>query len=264
MNHFCRQDILTSIWNTAGRRRRLESRCRKKEPIGFQSHKRQMRVPFTIFANFECFTEKDEHLPAQSIESLPEGVPVTPTIRFCYRVKYVPGIRIGKESLTAFQAQTKPTSASQRRLIRPGDEVHRPCRFMPNSLKPGGKSYDSHQIFTSEINKVALRLKDTKRHILPDVNYHPSPWTLQNKWIQSKFTASSSLTSPCQIRNWQRAVTALGIPCFRGVFMRDTLPPSPRRIECGILNHDSWEVPGTHWTCWYKRGPVKYNFDFMD
>lgn len=58
-----------------------------------------------------------------------------------------------------------------------------------------------------------------------------------------------------------KATKDLGIPCFRGVFMRDTLPPSPRRIECGILNHDSWEGPGTHWTCWYKRGPVKYYFD---
>ena len=59
----------------------------------------------------------------------------------------------------------------------------------------------------------------------------------------------------------ERAVTALGIPRFRGIFMRDTLPPTSRRIECGILNHDSWEGPGTHWTCWFKRGPVKYYFD---
>ena len=59
----------------------------------------------------------------------------------------------------------------------------------------------------------------------------------------------------------EKAVTALGIPGFRGVFMRDTLPPTPQRIECGILNHDSCEGPGTHWTCWFKRGPVKYYFD---
>ncbi|VDI81355.1 Hypothetical predicted protein [Mytilus galloprovincialis] len=43
--------------------------------------------------------------------------------------------------------------------------------------------------------------------------------------------------------------------------MRDTLPASPHHNECGILNHDSWDGPGTHWTCWYKHGLVKYYFD---
>ena len=43
--------------------------------------------------------------------------------------------------------------------------------------------------------------------------------------------------------------------------MRDALPPTPRRIECGILNHDDRDGPGTHWTCWYKRGRSKEYFD---
>lgn len=49
---------------------------------------------------------------------------------------------------------------------------------------------------------------------------------------------------------------------FRGVFMRDTLPSNCRVKECGILNLDSVEGPGTHWTCWYKKSNKKcYYFD---
>ena len=66
---------------------------------------------------------------------------------------------------------------------------------------------------------------------------------------------------PLSNRELETAVKTLGIPNFRGVFMRDSLPSSPRRIECGILNHDDRDGLGTHWTCWYKREPVKYFFD---
>ena len=66
---------------------------------------------------------------------------------------------------------------------------------------------------------------------------------------------------PLSNKELEDAVATLGILRFRGVFMRDALPPSPHRIECGILNHDDRDGPGTHWTCWYKRGPVKYYFD---
>ena len=59
----------------------------------------------------------------------------------------------------------------------------------------------------------------------------------------------------------EEAATALGIPRFRGVFMRDDLPPTPRPIECGILNHDDEDGPGTHWVCWHKRGSSKIYFD---
>ena len=57
------------------------------------------------------------------------------------------------------------------------------------------------------------------------------------------------------------AVFALGIPRFRGIFMRDALPPDPQPIECGILNHDDNDGRGTHWTCWHKRGELKEYFD---
>ena len=43
--------------------------------------------------------------------------------------------------------------------------------------------------------------------------------------------------------------------------MRDTLPNEANNIECGILNLDSINGPGTHWTCWYKNKKLCYYFD---
>ena len=43
--------------------------------------------------------------------------------------------------------------------------------------------------------------------------------------------------------------------------MRDTLPNSPRFIECGILNLDSIRNAGTHWTCWIKKQNTFCYFD---
>lgn len=44
--------------------------------------------------------------------------------------------------------------------------------------------------------------------------------------------------------------------------MRDVLPKIFKNIECGILNLDSINGPGTHWTCWYKpNNQICYYFD---
>lgn len=51
------------------------------------------------------------------------------------------------------------------------------------------------------------------------------------------------------------------IPHFRGVFMRDTLPKKPRKIECLILNHDSVRSTGTHWTALAKISDSAWYFD---
>lgn len=45
---------------------------------------------------------------------------------------------------------------------------------------------------------------------------------------------------------------AYDIPYFRGVYMRDTLPTKPRKIECGILNLDVKKNNGTHWVAYVK------------
>ena len=49
-------------------------------------------------------------------------------------------------------------------------------------------------------------------------------------------------------------VKKLDIPNFRGVFMRDTLPKSPYKIECGIVNLNTSNEKGSHWVCYYKKG----------
>lgn len=49
---------------------------------------------------------------------------------------------------------------------------------------------------------------------------------------------------------------------FRGVFMRDEIKNiKPRNQECGILNLNTSNQPGSHWVCWYKDGNKKYYFD---
>ena len=53
----------------------------------------------------------------------------------------------------------------------------------------------------------------------------------------------------------------LKIPDFRGVFMRDTLPTTPRENECGIVNFNTSQQPGSHWVCYYKKGNERIYFD---
>ena len=57
------------------------------------------------------------------------------------------------------------------------------------------------------------------------------------------------------------AAKKLNIPNFRGLFMRDALPKRPRRNECGILNLDDSNGPGTHYCCFLKNGKDKIYFD---
>ena len=56
-------------------------------------------------------------------------------------------------------------------------------------------------------------------------------------------------------------VKKLKIPCFRGVFLLDTLPTKPSKKECGIVNFDKSGGSGTHWAAWYKNGKTKIYFD---
>ena len=57
------------------------------------------------------------------------------------------------------------------------------------------------------------------------------------------------------------AARKLKIPNFRGVNLRDTLPMTPKKKECGILNLDDTAGLGTHWVAWYKNGTEKKYFD---
>ena len=52
------------------------------------------------------------------------------------------------------------------------------------------------------------------------------------------------------------------IPNFRGVFMRDTLPPLPRKRECAIVNlQGEHEGIGTHWVAFRKDENTVNYFD---
>ena len=57
------------------------------------------------------------------------------------------------------------------------------------------------------------------------------------------------------------AARKLKIPNFRGVSLRDALPTTPKKKECGILNLDDTTGSGTHWVAWYKNGTEKKYFD---
>ena len=54
------------------------------------------------------------------------------------------------------------------------------------------------------------------------------------------------------------AVKKLKIKCFRGVFLLDTLPNTPNRKECGIINFDKRGGIGTHWVVGIKMVKLKY------
>ena len=60
-------------------------------------------------------------------------------------------------------------------------------------------------------------------------------------------------------------VKRLGIEHFRrgggGVFMRDTLPKIPLHNECGIVNLNTSDEPGSHWVAYYKDGKRRIYFD---
>ena len=59
---------------------------------------------------------------------------------------------------------------------------------------------------------------------------------------------------PLSNRELDRAVAVdKDSPNCRVMFLRDSLPPAPHPVECGILYHDDREDSRMHWTCWYKR-----------
>ena len=56
-------------------------------------------------------------------------------------------------------------------------------------------------------------------------------------------------------------INKLNIRDCRGVFMRDTLPQEPKDKECGIVNFNRSNEPGSHWVCYYKNGNRRIYFD---
>ena len=56
-------------------------------------------------------------------------------------------------------------------------------------------------------------------------------------------------------------VDQLGIPHFRGVFMKDTLPNAPLTNECRIVNFNASSKPRSHWVGYYKTGDLRIYLD---
>ena len=57
------------------------------------------------------------------------------------------------------------------------------------------------------------------------------------------------------------SVKKLRIHSFRGVFVRDALPETPNKNDCGILNLDDSSGNGTHWVLWYRKNNKNFYFD---
>ncbi|WAR13728.1 hypothetical protein MAR_003833 [Mya arenaria] len=99
-----------------------------------------------------------------------------------------------------------------------------------------------HEVYTEEVNKVALSANDDKRVILEG--------GIQTLAYVGKVVLPNKPLSNIELIE---AVRELKIPHFRGVFLRDTLPKRPQGKECGILNLDSSDGGETHWVAWFKR-----------
>ena len=56
-------------------------------------------------------------------------------------------------------------------------------------------------------------------------------------------------------------VELLKIPNFVGVKMRDELKGKSKPFECGIMNLNTSSESGSHWTCYYRMGNVRYYLD---
>ena len=55
-------------------------------------------------------------------------------------------------------------------------------------------------------------------------------------------------------------IKRLGIKHFRGIYSRNGLPNKIKK-ECGIINLDDIQGPGTHWVCYRNINNVVEYFD---
>ena len=56
-------------------------------------------------------------------------------------------------------------------------------------------------------------------------------------------------------------IEKLGVPYFRGVFMRNELPGKKHLVECGIMNFNKSNEIGSHWVCFVRNRNVRIYFD---
>ena len=128
-----------------------------------------------------------------------------------------------------------------------------------------------HEIYTEEINKIALSSDDEKRVIMADgihtlayghtnlknFNKKMSYNEIPNILVDSVVLPNKPLLN-LEIIDAAKKLSLYG---FRGTFLRDTLPKKIKLYEFGILNLDSASGNGTHWVMWFKKGEKKFYFD---
>ena len=56
-------------------------------------------------------------------------------------------------------------------------------------------------------------------------------------------------------------IKKLGVPYFRGVFMRDELPKMKHLVECGIMNFNKSNELGSHWVCYVRNRNDRIYYD---
>lgn len=81
----------------------------------------------------------------------------------------------------------------------------------------------------------------------------------KKKRLAKKKTSISIPIKPLTNHDLTYYAKILKISHFRGVFMRDSLPKTPNKHECGIVNLDSKFGTGTHWVS-YKKSENKINY----
>src|SRR5271155_1525977 len=60
----------------------------------------------------------------------------------------------------------------------------------------------------------------------------------------------------------EKYIRLLKIKHFKGCYMRDQLRNlKSKKIECGVLNLNLSDEPGSHWTCWFKMSDKNYYFN---
>ncbi|VDH89814.1 Hypothetical predicted protein [Mytilus galloprovincialis] len=81
----------TSTWNIAVKDAVRIVMPEEESSSRFHNHKKMMRVPFAIYADFECFTEKLDTCQPDSSHSYTKAYQLQRPSGFCYHIKYAHG-----------------------------------------------------------------------------------------------------------------------------------------------------------------------------
>ncbi|VDI43459.1 Hypothetical predicted protein [Mytilus galloprovincialis] len=92
LSHFSRQDIPDEHMEYCSQKDAVRIEMPEEGThIAFHNHKKLMRVPFVIYADFECFTEMVDTCQPNPSHAYTKAYQQHRPSGFCYRVKYVHG-----------------------------------------------------------------------------------------------------------------------------------------------------------------------------